>query len=259
MDRVAQNLQYDRLAGMGRIEHFAVGLLVCALGCASATIGDSDADGVDGGPDPAVDGAPKLLPDASQQTTTLSQSTSPTIVEGNSVSCNSGPAPEVGPPFVHTDNHYYRVYDLTAQNITADFEVTSVNVGIETATGAVGAQQPASVFIYQLDGAFTLANLTVLGNATTTIADQTGVTVNVPVSALVPAGSTMVVEFFTPDGQTDGNSLFIGSNNLGETGPSYLRTPEPDCGAEEPTETGQLPTENPITMHILLDVTGNHF
>jgi len=38
---------------------------------------------------------------------------------------------------------------------------------------------------------------------------------------------------FSPSGEADGNSFFIGSNNLGETDPSYIMAPT--CGITEPT------------------------
>lgn len=49
---------------------------------------------------------------------------------------------------------------------------------------------------------------------------------------LVPSEKILVVEIFTPDGQGIGNSFFIGSNNLGESSPSYLSAG--GCGITEP-------------------------
>ena len=62
------------------------------------------------------------------------------------------------------------------------------------------------------------------------VADQALTVLTVPLAASVPAGALeMVLEVFTPNGQTDGHSFFIGSNNLGESAPSYLQAPA--CGA----------------------------
>ena len=62
------------------------------------------------------------------------------------------------------------------------------------------------------------------------VADQALTVLTVPLAASVPAGALeMVLEVFTPNGQTAGHSFFIGSNNLGESAPSYLQAPA--CGA----------------------------
>ena len=62
----------------------------------------------------------------------------------------------------------------------------------------------------------------------------------------------LVVEIFPPDGQTAGNSFFIGSNNLGQTAPSYLAAA--DCGVPEPTNTATIGFPD---MHIVMNVTGD--
>ena len=43
---------------------------------------------------------------------------------------------------------------------------------------------------------------------------------------------------FTPEGQTAGNSFFIGSNAAGQTAPSYLAAAA--CGVTEPTDTAAI-------------------
>ena len=103
-----------------------------------------------------------------------------------------------------------RVFDLYgAYGITGAVNVTSVDFGIELALAGSGGMQPVTVNIYTLTGAFILANLTPVGTQTVNVPDQTQSILNVPVSALVPAGSFIVVEVFTPNGQINGNSFFI--------------------------------------------------
>ncbi|MCB8916394.1 MAG: hypothetical protein H6666_00590 [Ardenticatenaceae bacterium] len=176
--------------------------------------------------------------------TTITHSVSQTIVQFNSVSCNAGG--------LHTDNSYLRYFTLSDFGITADFEVVEVEIGIETATGATGSQ-PAEMRLYTWDPntSFTFANLTPIGSANVTVADQGLTILTVPVSGVVPAGGTLVVEFFTPNGQTAGNSLFVGSNNLGQTGLTYLAAA--DCGITEPTDTGTVGFPD---MHLVMNVTG---
>jgi hypothetical protein len=93
--------------------------------------------------------------------------------------------------------------------------------------------------------------LTLIGQADTMVADQALTIINVPVTGTAPAGSQLVVEVFTPDGETAGNLFFIGSNASPETGPSYLRAAA--CGVTNPTTTSALGFPN---MHIVMNVNG---
>lgn len=177
---------------------------------------------------------------------TLTQSTSNAITAGNSVSCNSGG--------IHTDNSYFRAYSLGAFN---GFDVCGVTVGIEEATSglvraAEGTGQPVTVRLYSnVGGAFPAGTRTQVGTATVNVVDQAGTLLNVPVTGTLAAGSELVVEVFTPDGNAAGNSFFIGSNAAGESAPSYLQAA--DCGITAPTSTGAIGFAN---MQIVLNATG---
>jgi hypothetical protein len=94
-------------------------------------------------------------------------------------------------------------------------------------------------------------SLTLIGTTNTTVLDQAGTIINVPVAGTAPAGSQLVVEVFTPDGTAAGNLIFIGSNAAPETGPSYLSAA--DCGVPNPTTTAALGFPN---MHIVMNVNG---
>jgi hypothetical protein len=227
----------------------ASGLSVLALGCVQANIGDSTPDG--GDPPSDAGATADASADAGPVERTLSHSSSRQIVAANSVSCNGG-----SPNFFHTANSYYRVYDLAALGVIGDFEVSRVAVGIEEAVGS-GGSQPATVMLYRLTG-----NLRVdefgppLASVDVTIADQMLTVLDVPVTASVPAGSSLVVELFTPNGQGASERFFIGSNTEPESAPSYLRAP--DCAVNsvpiaEPTTTAGIGFPG---MHIVLDVTG---
>jgi hypothetical protein len=202
---------------------------------------------------PTVDAAPGT-PDAAPPTAdaaapvaaTLTHSLAQTIVDANSVSCNDGFN-------LHSDNGYLRVFDLPAMGITSAFSVTTVEVGIESATAGVGGVQPATVNLYTLSGPLTYANMTRIGTAPLSVLDQDLTVLSVPITGTAPAGSTLVVEFFTPDGQLLGHSLFMGSNTAGQTGPSYLSAD--DCGATNPTDVSGLGFPE---MHIVMNVTGTH-
>jgi hypothetical protein len=173
---------------------------------------------------------------------TITHSVSQDIQQFNSVACNNG--------FAHTDNSYLRVFTLSDFGIDTDFAVTNVEIGIEQATGA-GGDQPATVNLYTLEGPLLWANLTLIGSAPVSVDDQALTIINMPVEGVATGGSTLVVEFFTPDGNAEGNLLFVGSNNLGQTGLTYLAAA--DCGVPEPTDTGTLGFPD---MHLVMNVTG---
>ena len=173
---------------------------------------------------------------------TLTQSTAQSITTGNSVSCNmSG---------FHAENSYWRVFDLSTFGITTVFDVNEVQFGIEEATGT-GGTQTVVVNLYAMTGTFTLANLTSLGTTSIAVPDQGTTVFPVAVAGTVPAGSKLVVEIKTPSGQPDVARFFIGSNNLGQSAPSYISAAA--CGITEPASTESIGFPD---MHIVVNVVG---
>jgi hypothetical protein len=172
----------------------------------------------------------------------LTQSISQSIVPANSVSCNNS--------FEHTDNSYYRVFDLGKLGIDGDFSVTEVEVGIESATSSLGTQ-PIQVKLYELNGSFTTANLMSLGSVNGNVPDTIEEILAFPVSGTATASSKLVVELFTPTGVE--NLLYVGSNNLGETGSSYIRAL--DCAINEPSTCSSIGFPD---MHIVMNVHGTY-
>jgi hypothetical protein len=191
-------------------------------------------------------GASVVTPLTSRAPVTLTHSTDPaTVTLLNSVSCNAGG--------LHTENSYYRVFDLDALGVTGAISVNSVDIGVEQAVGAAGTQ-PVNVKLYTstIDPP-TLASMTLLNDTQFEFADASGVVSNFDVTdTVVPAGSILVVELLTPEGQTAGHSFFIGSNAAGQTDESYLRAP--DCGISEPTSTATIGFPN---MQIVLVVNAD--
>jgi uncharacterized repeat protein (TIGR02543 family) len=175
--------------------------------------------------------------------TTITHSVSQTIVYGNSVACGN-----LG---IHADNHYLRVFDLPTFGIGGSFNVTNVEIGIEEAIAGSGSVQPAEVRLYTLNGPLLFANMTLIGSAPVNVANQSLTIINVPVTGTTPANSVLVVDFFTPDGSTAGNGLYVGSNNLGQTAPTYLAAA--DCGLSEPTDVTDIGFPG---MQLVMNVTG---
>jgi len=185
-----------------------------------------------------VNQAPILLaPTAISLTHSLSQQ----ITAANSVSCNASG--------IHDDNHYIRVFDLPTFGISGGLNVTAIQVGIETAVAGTGSSQPAEVRLYTLSGSLLFANMTPIGTATVQVSNQSQTILNVPIAATVPAGSKLVVDFFTPSGAASGHSLFVGSNSLGQTAPTYIAASA--CSINEPTDVSTIGFAG---MHLVMNV-----
>ena len=134
----------------------------------------------------------------------------------------------------------------------SDYNVTSVSFGVEEATGA-GGTQPVTVRLHtNSGGAFPAGTRTQIATTTIQVLDSaSGTVLNVPLVATVPAGSELVMEVFTPNGQATGNFFFIGSNTAAETGPSYLSAA--DCGLATPTDTATIGFPD---MNIVFNING---
>ncbi|GAB4144779.1 MAG: hypothetical protein Fur0021_01620 [Candidatus Promineifilaceae bacterium] len=210
---------------------------------ARVTIGDVDLQPAGSGQGRVVTPERSATP---EDLVTITHSASQSIVQFNSVSCNAGG--------LHTDNSYLREFDLDSFGLTNGLEVLEVEFGVEQAASGDGTGQPVSINLYtKINPAapLTFGNLAPIGSADVIVADQALTVETVAVNGVAPAGSVLVVEVFTPEGQTDGNSFFIGSNPNGETAPSYLAAAA--CGLPEPATTGSIGFPN---MHIVMNVTG---
>jgi hypothetical protein len=167
-----------------------------------------------------------------------------TITSGNSVACNNGVS--------HTENRYFRRFNLDGvHGLTNKFSIESVDIGIEQAIGSTGSQ-PLEVRLYAIANGdpLILTNLHLTGSASFSQPNANLTVQNFPVSGTInPLTDDLVVELFTPDGQTLINSFFIGSNALGQSAPSYIVAP--DCGVSEITDTASIGFPN---MHIVMVV-----
>lgn len=221
--------------------------LVPACNLAEVGVGKDDA-GTGGQADAAADAPDSSLidasplPDAGDQPQPdagvfeLTHSDSLDIIGGVSVAC------------FEAVNSYYRVFDLAAEGIEGDVRVRKVTLGIEECvSGGVGL--PATVILSTLDGPFVLANLERIASAQTNIPDVAfpdegevgGALHEVQINALVPAGSTLVVEL-THRAFGQDQSLLIGGNRENLKDPTFLRAPA--CGEAEPTPSSEVDDEN---------------
>lgn len=180
--------------------------------------------------------------------TTLSQSSSNTITPNNTVTCFNQAS-----QFTR-QNSFWRAYDLSTLGSSGTFTVSSVTFGIEVADAGTGTTQPVTINVYSNTGAaFPGGMRTLVGTATTTVADQTLTLLTVNVTTVVPigAGRQLVLEVNSPDGVVTGNRFFIGSNAAPETAPSYISST--NCNITTPTTYAAIDFPE---VHIVLNVTG---
>lgn len=155
----------------------------------------------------------------------------------------------------HADNSYWRSYTLCGFNIDDEIIVNSVSFGVENSTpGAAFTTQPINVRIYEDPTPGNISPVAGLNLLYTeqfqlgTIA-QSIFTATFAAPVVVACHTTIVVEINSPNGQTDGHLFFIGANNLGQTGPSYISSAP--CSITEPTNTASI---NFPDMQIIIDV-----
>ena len=181
----------------------------------------------------------------------ITQSSSLSIVAGNSVNCTgvSGNLP----------HSFYRAFTLADFDPPLDallFHVESVTVGIEAASSGGGLGQLLTLRLYDSSAnPPTLASLGApLANTFFRIADQALTLVSLRVDApptLLNANDVLVVELAVPDGTAAPNSLLLGSNSQPESAPSFIWAPA--CGASEISTLAQFGSPG---MHIVMTVTG---
>jgi subtilisin family serine protease len=182
---------------------------------------------------------------------TITQSTSQAITAGNSVACTDNATGFT------VENHYWRAFNMNTFTGGQEYDITSIEFGIEQATSGSGTGQPLTVNLYANHGspfpAGDWASNLLASSGSINIPDQSGVVFKVPITASVPAGTLeLVMEVMTPDGVAAGNDFFVGSNTAAQTGTSYISAA--DCGLLDPTPTdGLIPG---LIMHIVYNVDG---
>lgn len=172
----------------------------------------------------------------------ITHSVSQTIIAGNTVACGTSGVP--------AENSFFRVFDLSADfGITNDFAVSNVEFGIEPGSGPTAL----TLNIYSTTGTFPTGfpgSLTLKGSSSyTTTAANAGTVVSVPLSATIPAGSKMVYELKINAGAT--SVFFPGSNNLGQTNPSYIMSAA--CSISTPSTMASIGFPD---VHMVMNVVG---
>ena len=154
----------------------------------------------------------------------------------------------------HWDNSHWRSFTPSAFGFTTGtFTITGVRIGIEVANaGGAATTQPINVRIYtNSGGAFPAGTRTQIASLATTVADGNFYFQDIAITGpVLPVTTEIVVEIHTPSSSpAGGNFLRLGSNNLGQSAPSYRSSGT--CGPANPTDMAT--TGAPFT-HLLIGV-----
>jgi len=187
--------------------------------------------------------------------TPISERTVVVITHSNTQTINPGDEIACANATNFVNNSVFRDFDLTNDfGITTDFEVTSVDIPFGPVSTPTGF--PVTVNIYSMTtpfpgtwpGSATLEGTTVY-NATNADAQSL---VNVPVSAIIPAGSHAIYELVLVDDGTGTNLMRFGCNLDGQTGPFYIMAD--GCGAPVPADLEvAFGLPNSIVMNMIGD------
>jgi len=222
-----------------------------ASGDGDDTDGDDssgDGDGIDqpdanqgDTPDAAGHEDPPDAGDTGGGPVTLTHSNSMGLEAATGIACQSG--------FGDKKNSWYRVFDLPAMGIDGAVDVSQVTFGVQEASAGDGSQ-PVTVKLHRLQGDFVVANLTQIGTAKVIVPDEELTIVNVPITASIAAGSTLVAEITVPNGEARGDFFFPGANSAGQTGPTYVKS---ECGGPQPEDAADIGFPD---FHLVLSVDG---
>jgi len=237
-----------------------LGLLAGGAGCASAGL-DGNTPGPDGGvvDGSVTDGDPgNPPPDAAPMHVTLSQTSSQALSSSSSIACSNNADNTTA------ENSWYRVFRLADAGVTGELDVISVSFGVQDAAGLPAVQVKLGTYSGTTQPAPTQLDTSLITplNAVTynvpNITNTAPMTVNVPISATVPAGAQLVVEVFSPDLAGTGKMFWIGGNTGGETAPAYVRAPA--CSIAQPQSVPVVAANAGLNPppNLLITVQGMH-
>ncbi|MGK0314570.1 MAG: hypothetical protein ACI86M_000790 [Saprospiraceae bacterium] len=122
---------------------------------------------------------------------------------------------------------YLRVFDTNLEGVNTELNIEEVTFGVAEAFGSPSV----TVNVYRLDGPLLYENMELLGSGNEVLPNFQNGLYSIPVTALVEAGETFVVEIVVPGSQFNG--VIVAMNNNGQSAPSYIASDF--CGAPEPT------------------------
>jgi len=148
------------------------------------------------------------------------------------------------------------VFRLADHGVNSAFTANRIDFAIEQADSLSGSQT-VQVRVHTLNGALVRSNLTTIAGQNVTVTNQALTQMSVVLSppGVAPAGSTIVVEVFSPNGMPSNTIFYLGSNAAAETGPSYIRAPADGCVITEPATYTSIGFPQ---VHLVMSVTGTY-
>jgi len=165
----------------------------------------------------------------------ITQNTDPNSLTAGTVACSAAGTT--------TENSYFRLFDLdTDHGLTGSFCAESLDYGVETAVD-LGVPQTTATTTACLDDGMPYLGLflTEVGSGTTGQADADLEFFNVATSGCCDADTqSMSIELEAPIDCTIAGcgALFFGSNNLGQSAPTYIASGS--CGIVDPTDMAAI-------------------
>ena len=178
----------------------------------------------------------------------ISHSASLTIKDNHSISCNT--------TGIIRANSFSRVFDLIDFGITSSYNITEVQFGIENLIDAPVAGFPITISISEFTGAYPFGTSTLITQVTKMVTDQSLTLYSALINAIIPANSKFVVAISVPsDVVVNGGAgvvrFDIGSNDDGETSPSYMQADA--CSLLVPVT---LDSQGRPDVHLVMNVVG---
>ncbi|UUC44035.1 T9SS type A sorting domain-containing protein [Flavobacterium cerinum] len=157
-------------------------------------------------------------------------------------------------------NKYYRHFKLNEMGVTGEFNLHSVQFGIQTLL--MDAQSfgfIVHVRVYRTNADFPAGypndGYTLLKKKMYPVTiDDIGKIVNVPLDVVVPSGNNLVVEIGYNGPKTKGKLLILGSNASGETGISYFSSNS--CGIPSPVNINTVKAGGTPDSNLVLNLIG---
>jgi len=179
----------------------------------------------------------------------ITQNTDPNTLSAGTVACsNAGTT---------TENSYFRLFDLDVDHaLSGMFCAESLDYGVETAVD-LGVPQVTAVTTACLDDGLPYLDLflTEVGSETHPQPDADLEFFNVTASGCCDAGGqSMSVELEAPTDCTVAGcgQIFYGSNNLGQSAPTYIASAS--CGIVDPTDMAAIGFPD---VHVIFVVHGD--
>jgi hypothetical protein len=180
--------------------------------------------------------------------TTLTQSVDPVNVTDGGVACwSSGTG-------AYRENSFFRAYNLSDFSIADDFQVSSVQYGQGSADD--GKLITVNLYTASSDN-LASATLTLVATATHTSSSADDLSlISVPITATIPAGSTIAFEVMAGDSGTNtGETYFPGINAAGQNDDSYIKSAS--CSINVPSTTASIGfADNQYVMNVVGDILG---